>query len=212
MVKKPVSVTLEISGPAAIWARPDTAAAPSSYPAPAKSQARGILESIAWLKRGAWFAPSHVEICRRVGTPGGVEMQPYTTSYGGPLRKLAQIKIGAGFQLAARIVTGACYRIHATVEGDSPSGGHNARHHLQDLFYRRLQKGQVYRTPSLGWSEFVADYWGPVRPNLYEVDDSINMILPAMLLSTFGDAPGSRLAPTFAQDVEIKAGVLHYAG
>lgn len=210
MQKSSYDVQLEVSGPMAIWARPDTALAPVSYPAPTQSAARGLLESIAWFRSGAWFAPYCVEICKPVGAAGGLQTQRYTTNYGGPLRKSDHIKKGANGQLAATILTNVCYRIYATIEGDWPANGRNPRHHLQDLFNRRLRQGRSFRKPSLGWSEFGCDYWGPFR-DTYEVDETINLTLPAMLTSTFDNAPGSPLAPRWAHDVEIAHGVLHYA-
>jgi CRISPR-associated protein Cas5d len=41
---------LEISGPTAMWTRPDTGDAPVSYPAPTFAAVKGIFESIVWLK------------------------------------------------------------------------------------------------------------------------------------------------------------------
>jgi len=50
MVAKDYSITLEVAGPTAMWTRPDTGDAPVSYPAPTFSAAKGIFESIVWLK------------------------------------------------------------------------------------------------------------------------------------------------------------------
>ena len=40
----------ELSGPTAMWTRPDTGDAPVSYPAPSYEAVEGIFESIVWLK------------------------------------------------------------------------------------------------------------------------------------------------------------------
>ena len=50
------SVSLEIAGPAAMFARPDTGSTPISYPAPTYSAAKGIFEAVA-RKRGAFICP-----------------------------------------------------------------------------------------------------------------------------------------------------------
>ncbi|MBC7820173.1 MAG: CRISPR-associated protein Cas5 [Planctomycetaceae bacterium] len=42
-------VCCEISGPTAMWTRPDTGDAPVSYPAPSFAAVKGIFESIVWL-------------------------------------------------------------------------------------------------------------------------------------------------------------------
>jgi CRISPR-associated Cas5-like protein len=47
---KTYTISLEISGPTAMWTRPDTGDAPFSYLAPTYSAANGILESVCWLK------------------------------------------------------------------------------------------------------------------------------------------------------------------
>lgn len=47
---KTYEITCEISGPTAMWTRPDTGDVPVSYPAPTYAAAKGIFESIVWLK------------------------------------------------------------------------------------------------------------------------------------------------------------------
>ena len=59
---KTYSISLEISGPTAMWTRPDTGDAPVSYPAPTYAAVKGIFESIVWLK-SAEVVPTRVEIC-----------------------------------------------------------------------------------------------------------------------------------------------------
>ena len=43
---KPYPVQLEISGPTAMWTRPDTGSSPVSYVAPTFSAVKGIFESV----------------------------------------------------------------------------------------------------------------------------------------------------------------------
>ena len=59
---KSYEVAFEISGPTAMWTRPDTGDAPVSYPAPSFAAVKGIFESIVWLK-SAEVVPIRVEIC-----------------------------------------------------------------------------------------------------------------------------------------------------
>ncbi|MBI3463524.1 MAG: CRISPR-associated protein Cas5 [Planctomycetes bacterium] len=77
---KPFQMCFEISGPTAMWTRPDTGDAPVSYPAPTLAAAKGIFESIVWLK-SAEVVPQRVEIC------APLVFHTYSTNYGGPLRK-----------------------------------------------------------------------------------------------------------------------------
>ena len=215
------SVTLEIAGPLAMWARPDTGGPPTSYPAPTWSAAKGVFEALARLASGdAWINPRRVEICRPVGTTGGeVFFQRYTTNYGGPLRKSNQLRLGSSYQLFATVLSNVCYRFYGDVVGpDSARAvGTNSQHHLQDLFRRRLKQGRVHRTPCLGWSEFTASYWGEFRDGkqgreiVTEVDDALNLEIPSMLHSVFDYPVNGRYQPRFVQQVSIRKGTLIYA-
>lgn len=115
-------VQLEVAGPLAMFARPDTGGTPTSYPVPTWSAAKGLFESIAFFADGsAWICPMKVEICRRVGEPGGrVRFQRYTTNYGGPLRKdnlftKGAVPGGSSMQLFATARNDVCYRLHGLV-------------------------------------------------------------------------------------------------
>lgn len=206
------SVAIEVSGPLAMWARPDTGGAPTSYPAPTWSAAKGLLESIAFLSSGeAWLHPTCVEICRRRGTPGGeVHFQRYATNYNGPLRKEQNIRNGTPMQFFATVLADVSYRIHADVQGAPARGGRNPCHHLADLFQRRIRQGRCFRAPALGWREFTCDYWGAFRDG-WEVDDALDVDIGSML-DRLWDRPNNGVyASRFRQDARIEKGVLTYA-
>ena len=59
---QPYPIACEISGPTAMWTRPDTGDAPVSYPAPTLAAVKGIFESIVWLK-SAELVPTRIESC-----------------------------------------------------------------------------------------------------------------------------------------------------
>lgn len=208
---KTYAIELEASGPLAMFARPDTGAAPTSYPAPTWSAAKGLLESIAFLSGGeAWLHPVRVEICKPRGAPGGaVVFQRYATNYGGPLRKELNIRNGTGMQVFANVLANVCYRIHAEVRGPHSGAGANARHYLQHLFQRRLRQGRCHRTPALGWSEFTCDYWGAPRAD-YEVDEGLSLQLPSVLDSVWDKPHGGGYVSRFAQEMRIEKGGLCY--
>jgi CRISPR-associated protein Cas5d len=198
------SVQLEIAGPAAMFTRPDTGGAFVSYPAPTYSAAKGIFESIARLK-SAYIRPTKVEICRPI------RFHRYTTNYRGPLRKGNQIQKGASYQLAALILADVCYRLYGVVEeaAECPVST-NHLHALREMFQRRLEKGQAFTTPCLGWKEFTPSYFGPFREGT-EVGRSVNVVIPSMLHAVFDRPVAGCWGPKFVQDAEIKEGVLHYA-
>lgn len=204
-------VRLEVAGPLAMFARPDTGGTPTSYPVPTWSACKGIFESIAMLASGdAWICPTRIEVCRpRGANAGSVRYQRYTTNYGGPLRKS-----GLGnnsMQLFATVVADVCYRLHGGVHSGDQLGQGNAQHYLQDLFMRRLAQGRCFRTPSLGWREFTCSYWGDFREDTFEVDHDLNLTIPSMLRDVWSSTHKGRYAPRFDQDVKLQAGVLIFA-
>lgn len=208
---KSYEIALEISGPTAMWTRPDTGDAPVSYPVPTWSAAKGIFESTARLETVV-IVPTMVEIC------APVVYHNYVTNYGGPLRK-SSIMPNGSYQLLATVLINVCYRLYAEIgpaEHDRPLSkkalqqkdkGFNDRHACQDMFNRRLNQGQCHDIPFLGWREFAPDYFGDFRDQT-KVDKSINMILPSFLFSVF--EPSGDKKPVFKQDVEIKDGRLEY--
>jgi len=100
-------ICLEISGPTAMWTRPDTGDSPVSYPLPTWSAAKGIFESIALIK-SVEIVPTRVEIC------APIIYHNYVTNYGGPLRK-SSIMPNGSYQLLATVLINVCYRLYAEV-------------------------------------------------------------------------------------------------
>lgn len=202
---KTYEVAFEVEAPVALFTRPDTGSTPVSYPVPTPSAARGMFESVARLK-SATIRPNRVEICEPV------RYERYVTNYGGPLRKPVQIKGGNNYQLIATVLVDVCYRIYGEVdEVQEWRGRHNHLHALQAMFERRLEKGQCFHTPFLGWKEFVPSYFGPLRAET-KPDPSVNLVVPSLLQAVF-DQPGSnRVAPRFVRDVEVKEGILVFEG
>lgn len=214
-------ISMEIAGPFAMWSRPDTGSTPTSYPVPTWSAAKGIFESVVFYNDGkAWIRPVKVEICKRKGSlRGELFFQKYTTNYHGPLKK----KSDPNFQFNALILSDVCYRLYALIENGSGlhlEKGNNPCHALQAMFNRRLQNGQCYKTPSLGWNEFTADYWGPFRDtDIYleqtEADADINFDMVSVLRQVFDVAvsvASYKYNPRFVQNdnAVIKNGVYRY--
>jgi len=211
------SIRLEISGPTAMWTRPDTGDAPVSYPAPTLAAVKGIFESILWL-RNAEVVPTHVEICRPV------VFHRYFTNYGGPLRKGGG-KDDNSHQLIATVLVNVCYRLYAEVVPYDESKDatltskarawketqNNGAHAYMDQFKRRLKRQQFYQMPCLGWKEFTPDYVGEFRADT-RVEESVDGIsIPSMLLRTFKKGQFSHYDPEFKSNgLVIRKGVLRY--
>ncbi len=211
---------MEISGPFAMWSRPDTGATPTSYPVPTWSAVKGIFESVVFFSDGkAWIRPTKVEICKKKGASGGeLSFQKYTNNYRGPLKEKKKVN----FQFSCLILVDVCYRIYGVIENGSGSylkNGDNASHALQAMFKRRLEKGQCYKTPALGWNEFVPSYWGPIRdtedstPYQTEVDCDINLDLVSILNQVFDKAVNGNYKPSFERGEKaiVKNGAFQYA-
>ena len=146
-----------------------------------------------------------MEICKPI------QFQRYPTNYGGPLHKGNQIAGGSSYQLFATILIDVCYKVHGVVAESSPAPGRNNHlHALQELFERRLEQGRFYRTPCLGWSEFVPSYFGPLR-QATEVRQDIDLSVPSMLRRVFDRDSAGLYGPTFDQDVHVEKGVLSFA-
>lgn len=198
------TVSLEVAGPAAIFTRPDTGASFVSYPVPTYSALKGIFECVArW--NSAYIRPVRAEICNPI------QFQSYATNYRGPLRKSNQLAQGTSYQLFATILIDVCYKVHGVVtEATNAPSGNNHLHALQDLFERRLKQGRLYRTPCLGWAEFVPSYFGPLRETTH-VCEGVNELIPSMLRRVFSRDFSGEYAPAFEQDVRVERGVLSFA-
>jgi CRISPR-associated protein Cas5d len=206
------SVQIEVAGPLAMFARPDTGGTPTSYPVPTWSACKGIFESIAMLRSGsAWICPTIVEVCKPKAAEGGaVQFQNYTTNYGGPLRKSDLMRTGSRMQVFATVLARVCYRLYGEIRSAHPQDA-SAKHHLQDLFNRRLQQGRCYRTPTLGWHEFTCSYWGEFRPDKHEVDGDLNLTIPSVLVAVWDTERDGRYSPRFAQNAQVVRGMLRFA-
>jgi CRISPR-associated protein Cas5d len=209
-------IELEISGPTAMWTRPDTGATPVSYPVPPWSAAKGIFESVVRLKN-TFINPTAVEIC------SPIIHHDYTTNYGGPLRKGEQITKGDSFQHKATVLINVCYRLYANIEdfayipknlseaAELADLKFNSKHYCKDLFNRRLKKGRFHDTPCLGWREFMPDYIGRFRDSTI-IEQSINEQMQSFLYCVF-DPVSEICNPRYVQNPDgrrIKEGRLEY--
>lgn len=199
MYLKQYPVQYEIAGFAGMFTRPDSGASPISYPAPTRSALKAIFESVVFSKK-AYFQPRKVEICKPI------IYHKYTTNYRGPLRKPGT----PNFQLFATVLSDVCYKVYGDVLSyTSPRHLDNPQHQLQEVFTRRLAKGEFYTTPALGWKEFVPYYFGPLRDETV-ADTSIYLEIPSMLDGMYDRATYGSVSPQYLKQLEIVAGVLVY--
>jgi len=219
---------MEVSGPTAMWTRPDTGDSPVSYPVPTWSAAKGIFEAIARIET-VEIVPTKVEIC------APIVYHSYATNYGGPLREIEAFKKRNNYQLFATVLINVCYRLYGelrSIHGSRPLSAkaekrrsigcnalhaslyaslHASLHACQDIFNRRLEKGQFYDVPVLGWREFIPNYVGPFREQT-KVHEDINDTIQSFLFSVF-DRNGA-MSPVYTADEinrKIINGRLKYA-
>lgn len=209
-------IAMEIAGATACWTRPDSGDCPVSYPAPTYSAVKAIFESVLW-GPAVEVVPIKVELC------APVQYHSYTTNYGGPLRSAKSLKDGSGYQLLATVLIDVCYKLYAAVRinphKDRLSGSARAwdasttspGHAYQEIFNRRLLRGQCYATPALGWKEFTASYFGPLRDETKVLSAMSDIVIPSMLREVFGGGYNSSVSYVYNQDVTVKAGCLNYA-
>lgn len=208
-------VKMEIAGNTALFTRPDTGDSPCSYPAPTFSAVRGLFQSILWLP-DVHIIPQKVELC------APIVYHSYVCNYGGPLRKSDAIKKGNNYQLYATVLCDVCYRLYAIVRPyrDKSKLPENALawdrrttspgHAYQEIFNRRLKRGQSYASLALGWREFTPSYFGPFRTETKVCTEIPDILIPSMLRQTFSGRYNSKYHPVFDTDLCIHEGVLIY--
>ncbi len=210
---KPYEIKLEISGRTALWTRPD-GMLPVSYPAPTSQACKGIFESICYLE-SVEVIPTCCEIC------APLSYRRYVTNYAGPSREPRDFKRGSPFQHIAVVLENVCYRLHARVETRPPDKRNqrsakyteNCAHFYKLRFDARVERGQCFDMPFLGWQEFLPDYFGRFRPGT-ERCTSANETIPSLFHGFTWSGLGSRYDDTkriFRYNVRIKDGRLLYA-
>lgn len=198
-----------------MWTRPDSGDSPCSYPAPTYSAVRGMIDSILW-NPAVRVIPKKVELCKPV------QYHSYATNYGGPLRSARSIRDGNHYQLYATVLTDVCYRIYADVmanpfksklpeniqkwEKATTSPGHA----FQEMFNKRLERGQSFGTVCLGWSEFTPSYVGPFRMETAVCTDLPDIYIPSMLRQVFPKGYRSEYQAVYDIGLSIQKGVLRY--
>lgn len=198
-----------------MWTRPDTGDCPVSYPAPTYSAVEAIFKSILW-GPAIEIVPTRVEIC------APIQFHSYYTNYGGPLRKDVNIKKGNSYQLCATVLVDVCYRLYAEAIpcGEKEKLPESARqwdkkttspsHAYQEMFNRRLGRGQCYSIPVLGWREFTPSYFGEFRETTSIAQDIPRIVIPSMLRQVFPGGYQSDVSYIYDKEVEINNGVLEY--
>ena len=215
MRKSSYSVEMEIDGSTAMWTRPDTGDAPVSEVIPSYSAVKAIFESIL-LGFNCIIKPIKVEVC------APIQFHSYHTNYGGPLRASKQINKGNSFQLLATVLIDVSYRFYAEIVPNHQKTGLSEKnllwdkrttspaHAYQEIFYRRLKRGQCYSIPCLGWKEFTASYFGPFREKT-KVYTDFSTTIPSVLRQVFSQGYNSPVSIVYDQNIKISNGTVLFS-
>lgn len=215
MIHTAYPICMEIAGHTALWTRPDSGDSPCSYPVPTYSAVKAMFESVLWLP-AVQIIPRKVELC------APPQYYSYATNYGGPLRSTTSIKNGNNYQLFATVLIDVCYRLYADAvpcphKDKLPPAARawDARttapgHAYQEIFERRLKKGQCYANLCLGWKEFTPSYFGPFREETEVCSDLPDIPIPSMLRENFPMGYRSSYQPVYDTNLCIHNGVLIY--
>ncbi len=206
-------ISMEISGETAMWTRPDTGDCPVSYPAPTYSAVKNIFRSVLWGEAVAI-------IPRQVDVLSPLQFHAYHTNYGGPLRKRGSINSGSSYQLLATVLVEVRYRLYADAVETIPTPCESERtkiwrartkspgHAYQEIFERRLAAGKCFHTPFLGWKEFSANYFGPIRDGKEPAE--ISTVIPSMFREAVYGRDGKVSHYIYDQNVSIEHGRLKF--
>jgi CRISPR-associated protein Cas5d len=82
-------------------------------------------------------------------------------------------------------------------------------HAYQEIFNRRISRGQCFTIPCLGWKEFGPDFFGPFRKGT-SIQMDYSTVITSMLREVFPKGYHSNVAFSFDQNVEIKNGIMIY--
>ena len=154
-----------VSGPRAIFTRPELKVERISYPVITPSAARGVFEAILWkpairwrihqiavLNEIEWTSFRRNEVNNRAATPvmatiddGGVA----------PVQFADEAKNRAQRNTVA--LQNVAYEIEATFEMTNRAGKADSEAKFADMFRRRVSKGQHFHQPYLGCRECIAD-------------------------------------------------------
>jgi len=154
-----------VSGPLAIFSRPELKVERVSYPVITPSAARGVFEAILWkpairwnvhriavLNEISWTAFRRNEVSNRAAKPAMA-----TVDSGGRAPVLFADSASVRAQRNTVALRDVKYEIEATFEMTSRAGPGDNEAKFADMFRRRVVSGQHFHQPYLGCRECIAD-------------------------------------------------------
>lgn len=188
-------------GPLACFTRPEMKAERVSYEVMTPSAARGVLEAIAWKPAIRW----------RIHTIEVLNPIKWTSFRRNEVSDRASPKIAEFFAEERRAqrntvaLSEVDYVITASFEMTAEAGPTDNVTKFEEIFERRLEKGQTYHQPYLGCREMAAD----VLPVLEPVKTCETADRPlGLMFYDFAYPPEGQAARPLFFEARLKSGVL----
>ena len=160
-----MSIQVEVSGPYALFSRPEMKTERVSYDCMTPSAARGLLESIYWHPGLRWIidrihvcAPIHFTNIRRNEVKDTINARSVKAWIAKPKGELYLAASESIQQRAAMVLRDVHYVIEAHFEMTDKAAPTDNPGKFQDILRRRLRKGQCYHQPCFGCREFPANF------------------------------------------------------
>ena len=194
MSQRSLSFRVRVSGPWACFTRPELRAERVSYEVMTPSAARGILDAILWKPAIRWhidrihvLAPIRFDAVKRNEVSEKLKI-------GGAIHAFfADVKREQRNTVLLRDVN---YVIEAHLRMTSEAGQEDTVRKFEEMFRRRLDKGQSFHQPYLGCREFAACF--EPAPDNWEVPEELRgekdlgmMLLDLKFADRYGYKPAT---------------------
>lgn len=164
-MKTSAPLSIRVTGPLACFTNPALKVERFSYDVMTPSAARGVLEAVCWKPAILWrvdqikvlkpierIAIRRNEVNSRISTDGAISWMQGDSS---PTSYFADEDRAQRNMVALRDVD---YVIEAHFEMTPKATENDNVRKFEDMFQRRLEKGQCFQTPYLGCRELVAEF------------------------------------------------------
>ncbi|HID38139.1 MAG TPA: type I-C CRISPR-associated protein Cas5 [Calditrichaeota bacterium] len=164
-------IRLKVWGDLACFTRPEMKVERVSYDVMTPSAARGILEAIFWKPQMRWIIREievlnsiewtnirRNEVSKKIPISGGTGVNAAIKKGSGKLGIYIEAERQ---QRAGLLLKNVAYIIHADIRLTNKAGKADSLIKYQEMFKRRVNKGQCFHTPYFGCREFPANFSAP---------------------------------------------------
>ena len=199
---RPKRFRVRARGPLACFTRPENKVERVSYEVMTPSAARGVMEAIFWKPAMRWHI-HEIAVLAPVRWMSFSRNEVTTRAVLGKLDYAADEDRAQRNTVALRDVD---YVITASLSVVPERAGERDNHRkFEEMFSRRLERGQYFQAPYLGCREFSARV--EPAPEDLQPTSAVNRAL-GMMFYDFDYASGDRARPLFF-DAVLRDGVLH---